>query len=122
MRAFALTVKGAAVQVSLKTLVGTGGSSADPVCSGGLDERFRTSEVDDDDVSALRGLSPQERRLLDHLAEGLTNPQIAERMNLAEKTVKNYVSQILAKLGMVRRTEAAALAARLEERNRLRYD
>ena len=52
-------------------------------------------------------MSPQERRLLDHLAEGLTNPQIAERMNLAEKTVKNYVSNLLRKLNAGSRTEAA---------------
>ena len=89
--------------------VATGGSSVDPVCSGGLDERFRTSEFDDDDVPALRGLTPQERRLLDHLAEGLTNPQIAERMNLAEKTVKNYVSNLLRKLNAGSRTEAAGV-------------
>jgi DNA-binding NarL/FixJ family response regulator len=93
--------------------VATGGSSADPVCSGGLDERFRSSEFDDDDVPALRGLSPQERRLLDHLAEGLTNPQIADRMNLSEKTVKNYVSNLLRKLNAGSRTEAAVFVTKL---------
>ena len=93
--------------------VATGGSSADPVCSGGLDERFRSSEFDDDDVPALRGLSPQERRLLDHLAEGLTNPQIADRMNLAEKTVKNYVSNLLRKLNAGSRAEAAVFVTNL---------
>lgn len=64
----------------------------------------------------LAVLSGQERRLLDHLSEGLTNRQIAAEMFLAEKTVKNYVSNLLMKLGMGRRTEAAVFAARLAER------
>ena len=73
--------------------------------------RLRSSEegrVDD--------LTPQERRIFDLIGDGHTNRQIAAEMFLAEKTVKNYVSNLLAKLGMSRRTEAAALAARLEER------
>lgn len=65
---------------------------------------------------ALLGrLSPQERRILEQMADGPTNRQIAKRLSLAEKTVSNYVSNLLAKLGMHRRTEAAAFAARLEE-------
>lgn len=60
-------------------------------------------------------LSPQERRILEHMADGHTNRQIAQRLSLAEKTVSNYVSRLLAKLGMHRRSEAAAFAARLEE-------
>jgi len=66
----------------------------------------------------LAHLTPQERNILELIAEGLTNRQIAERVHLAEKTVKNYVSNLLAKLGMARRTEAAAFAARLDERRR----
>jgi two-component system response regulator DevR len=61
-------------------------------------------------------LTPQEHRIFEYIGEGKTNRQIAEEMFLAEKTVKNYVSNLLAKLGMSRRTEAAALSARLEER------
>lgn len=61
----------------------------------------------------LAGLTQQERTLLDLLAEGLTNKQIADRMFLAEKTVKNYVSRLLAKLGMQRRTQAAVFASKL---------
>jgi two-component system, NarL family, response regulator DevR len=61
----------------------------------------------------LSGLSEQERTLLHLLGEGLTNKQIAARMFLAEKTVKNYVSRLLAKLGLQRRTQAAAFVARL---------
>ncbi len=66
----------------------------------------------------LMDLTPQERRIFDYIGEGMTNRQIANEMYLAEKTVKNYVSNLLAKLGMSRRTEAAALAARLEERHK----
>jgi DNA-binding NarL/FixJ family response regulator len=58
-------------------------------------------------------LSEQERRILEHVAEGLTNREIAARMFLAEKTVKNYVSSLLAKLRLERRTQAAVLATRL---------
>jgi DNA-binding NarL/FixJ family response regulator len=63
----------------------------------------------------LAGLSDQERRVLELIGEGLTNRQIGERMFLAEKTVKNYVSNLLAKLGMERRTQAAAFVARLDQ-------
>src|SRR5690606_40957822 len=62
----------------------------------------------------LAQLTEQERKILDHIADGLTNRQIAEKMFLAEKTVKNYVSTILAKMGMSNRSEAAAYVARLE--------
>jgi DNA-binding NarL/FixJ family response regulator len=61
----------------------------------------------------LNGLTTQERRILELIGEGLTNRQIGERMFLAEKTVKNYVSALFAKLGMERRTQAAAYAARV---------
>jgi two-component system, NarL family, response regulator DevR len=70
--------------------------------------RERTSGADP--VSALSG---QEKRVLDLISEGLTNRQIAEQMLLSEKTAKNYVSSLLAKLGMQRRSQAAAFAARL---------
>jgi DNA-binding NarL/FixJ family response regulator len=64
----------------------------------------------------LAALSPQERRILEHIADGLTNRQIGETMYLAEKTVKNYVTAILSKLGMERRTQAAVFAATSRER------
>ena len=63
----------------------------------------------------LAGLTEQERRILDRIAQGMTNRQIAEDMYLAEKTVKNYVSSLLAKLGMQRRTQAAVFAAKLHD-------
>jgi len=104
-------------------VVAAGGSLIDPTLTGRLLERLRTGRVDDADGAALKDLSPQERRLLDHLSKGLTNRQIAERMNLAEKTVKNYVSNLLRKLNMSSRTEAAVFVTNLradrERRSRL---
>jgi PAS domain S-box-containing protein len=73
-------------------------------------------EVDSLRRLLLERLSGQERHILEHMAAGRTNRQIAEELSLAEKTVRNYVSNLLAKLGMHRRSEAAAFAARLEER------
>jgi DNA-binding NarL/FixJ family response regulator len=92
--------------------VGAGESLLDPAVTRRVLERLRTKPEDDE----LSGLTDQEKRILDLIGEGLTNRQIGERMYLAEKTVKNYVSNLLAKLGMSRRTEAAAFAARLAER------
>lgn len=63
-------------------------------------------------------LTPQEERILSHIAEGMTNRQIAESMYLSEKTVKNYVSNLLAKLGVSRRTEAAVYAVRRADHRR----
>ncbi|MCB1013675.1 MAG: response regulator transcription factor [Acidimicrobiales bacterium] len=91
--------------------VGAGESLLDPSLTQKVLERLRSPEEDE-----LAGLTPQERKILDLIAEGLTNRQIGERMFLAEKTVKNYVSNLLSKLGMSRRTEAAVYAARLAER------
>jgi DNA-binding NarL/FixJ family response regulator len=76
-------------------------------------ERVRRGPEED---QRLASLTAQERRILDLIAEGRTNRQIAEALYLAEKTVKNYVSNLLSKLGMQRRTEAAVYAARLAER------
>jgi DNA-binding NarL/FixJ family response regulator len=93
--------------------VARGESPLDPALTARVLDRLRTKPQ----VDELAGLTEQERRILDHIAEGLTNRQIGERMFLAEKTVKNYVSNVLAKLGMSRRSEAAAFAARLDERH-----
>jgi two-component system response regulator DevR len=92
--------------------VGRGESLLDPSLITRVLERLRQPP----DPDALAGLTDQERRVLDLIAEGMTNRQIGEQLFLAEKTVKNYVSNLLAKLGMSRRTEAAAYAARLSER------
>lgn len=95
--------------------VGRGESLLDPAVTARLLERLRNPRADND---PLAGLTRQERRILDLIAEGLTNREIGESMYLAEKTVKNYVSNLFAKLGMARRSEAAAYAARLSERRR----
>ncbi len=92
--------------------VAGGASLLDPEVTTRVLERLR--HKDDDDP--LAALTDQERTILELIAEGLTNRQIGERMFLAEKTVKNYVSNMFSKLGMSRRTEAAAYAARLSER------
>jgi DNA-binding NarL/FixJ family response regulator len=92
--------------------VARGESLLDPQVTTRVLERLR-SRGDDDE---LAGLTDQERKILMLIADGLTNRQIGEELFLAEKTVKNYVSNLLSKLGMHRRTEAAAYAARLTER------
>jgi DNA-binding NarL/FixJ family response regulator len=94
--------------------VGRGESLLDPSLTGRVLERLRTKPDQDE----LAGLTEQERKVLDLIAQGYTNRQIGEAIFLAEKTVKNYVSNLLAKLGMSRRAEAAAYAARLAERRR----
>jgi two-component system response regulator DevR len=92
--------------------VACGESLLDPAVTARVLDRLRRSTDEDE----LAGLTEQEKKLLALIADGLTNRQIGERMFLAEKTIKNYVSNLLAKLGMSRRTEAAAYAARLAER------
>ena len=93
---------------------GAGQSLLDPALTERVLGRLRNGPQED---ARLASLTPQERRILDLIAEGKTNRQIAGSMYLAEKTVKNYVSNLLAKLGMERRTQAATYAARLDERS-----
>jgi DNA-binding NarL/FixJ family response regulator len=95
--------------------VAAGESLLDPAGSGRVLERLRAVAEEDE---GLARLSEQERKVLDLIAEGYTNRQIGEHLFLAEKTVKNYVSNLLSKMGMQRRTEAAVYAARLNERHR----
>ena len=91
--------------------VAAGHSLLDPVLTARVMDRVRSRRAD----SRHEHLTAQEERILGHIAEGLTNRQIAELMYLSEKTVKNYVSNLLAKLGMSRRTEAAVYAVRRDE-------
>jgi len=91
--------------------VAAGRSLLDPIVTSRVLERMRTATSGEPDE--LASLTDQERKILALIAEGLTNRQIAERMFLAEKTVKNYVSSVLAKLGLERRTQAAVLASKL---------
>ncbi|MGY1781965.1 response regulator [Geodermatophilus sp. SYSU D01036] len=90
--------------------VAAGGSLLDPSATTAVLERMRRAA---EPAGPLTKLSEQERAVLELIGEGLTNRQIGQRMFLAEKTVKNYVSHLLAKLGMERRTQAAVLAAEL---------
>ncbi|GAA1325677.1 response regulator [Pseudonocardia xinjiangensis] len=92
-------------------IVAGGGSLLDPKATAVVLERLRTGTEPTDPRYA--SLSPQERRILGLIADGLTNRQIGAEMFLAEKTVKNYVSSVLHKLGFARRTEAAVYAADL---------
>ncbi len=90
--------------------VAAGQSLLDPAVTQRVLERIRSGV---EEPRELKSLTEQERRILEYVAEGLTNREIAAKMFLAEKTVKNYVSSLLAKLGLERRTQAAVLATRL---------
>jgi two-component system response regulator DevR len=110
-------VKGHDLVDAVRT-VAAGGSLLDPAVTARVMERVsagadETGDEGDEDIASL---TPQERRILTLIGEGLTNRQIGEEMHLAEKTVKNYVSNLFAKLGMSRRSQAAAFAARRAER------
>jgi len=102
-------IKGMELAAAIKT-VGSGRSLLDNRAAAALMDKLRRNTRPD---GPLADLTEKERILLDLLGEGLTNRQIAQRMYLAEKTVKNYVSRLLSKLGMERRTQAAVLATKL---------
>jgi two-component system, NarL family, response regulator DevR len=94
--------------------VANGQSLLDPYLTERVMEKLHKGSEED---PLLAGLTPQERRILDLIAEGQTNREIAGTLYLAEKTVKNYVSNLLAKLGMERRAQAASYATRVAERS-----
>ena len=96
--------------------VASGQSLLDPRTAARVLERMWSAAARRDDPPAV--LSEQERAVLDLIGEGLTNREIGERVFLAEKTVKNYVSHLLAKFGMQRRTQAAILATELRRGGR----
>jgi len=91
--------------------IAAGGSLLDPRATTAVLERLRAPKAKD----PLAALSDQERQILQLIGEGLTNREIGERMFLAEKTVKNYVSNVLSKLGLQRRTQVAVMAAELRQ-------
>lgn len=106
-------IRGNDLVTAIREVAG-GKSLLDPQATARVLERLRHGQQKD---ARLEALTDQERRILEFIGEGLTNRQIGEQMHLAEKTVKNYVSSLLAKLGMERRTQAAAFVARLGEHN-----
>jgi RNA polymerase sigma factor (sigma-70 family) len=106
-------VKGADLVGAVRT-VASGQSMLDPATTRKLMDSLRHHEGTGTDA-ALAALTPREREILALVGEGLTNRQIGERLYLAEKTVKNHVSRLLAKLGVERRLQAAVLAAHADE-------
>lgn len=109
-------IRAADIVGAIRTVAG-GGSLLDPKATQRVLDRIRNGDKDDQRLSVL---TERERTIFDLIGEGLTNRQIADRVHLAEKTVKNYVSNILMKMGMERRTQAAAYSARLDERRNRR--
>ncbi|MFC7877774.1 response regulator [Isoptericola sp. NPDC057391] len=107
-------VRGTDLVAGIRT-VAAGGSMLDPRATGRVMARLRGKTEADD---PLGDLTPQERRILVLVGEGLTNRQIGAELFVAEKTVKNYVSSLLAKLGLERRVQAAVLVARLDQLRR----
>lgn len=104
-------IRGSDLVTAVRT-VARGDSLLDPETTARTVQRLRVPARRDDPAA---GLTDQERRVLEFIGAGLTNRQIGAEMFLAEKTVKNYVSSLLTKLGMQRRTQAAVLAARLHD-------
>lgn len=112
-----LVLAWAADDTALRTALGTASSRylVHTVPDGGLPEALdavSAGSVRPPDDDLLRHLTGQERRILDLIGQGMTNREISVRLRLAEKTVKNYVTSLLAKLGMRRRSQAAAYIAR----------
>lgn len=103
--------------VSAVRHVSTGGSLLDPSVTAKVLERFRGGDGPEE-PDALAELTAQERRILELVSEGLTNRQIGERLALAEKTVRNYMTSVLAKLGLDSRTQAAVFANKVSETRR----
>ncbi len=98
--------------------VAAGRSLLDPIATARVLERLRDGGRTGRGDDRLANLTEQERKILDLIGEGLTNRVIGERLHLAEKTIKNYVSSLLSKLGMERRSQAAAYVARLQVERR----
>jgi two-component system response regulator DevR len=94
--------------------VARGGSTLDPISSASIIDQIRRGQVLTEGQKLAQQLTEREQKVLELVAEGLTNREIGERLYLSEKTVKHHVSDILSKLGLARRAQAASFAARLE--------
>ncbi|WP_318217005.1 response regulator transcription factor [Streptomyces sp. SCL15-6] len=104
--------------VSAVRTVARGQSLLDPTATAKLMARLRGSHEPEEERDALPGLTEREREILALIGEGLTNREIGERLYLAEKTVKNHISRLLAKLGVERRIQAAVIATQAHDRAR----
>lgn len=104
-------IKGADLVAAVRTIA-SGRSMLDPATTSRLMSTLRGEDSDEEpEADALSSLSPREREILGLIGEGLTNRQIGKRLYLSEKTVKNHISRLLAKLGVERRIQAAVLAS-----------
>ncbi|MFF9785843.1 RNA polymerase sigma factor, sigma-70 family [Streptomyces sp. SceaMP-e96] len=104
-------IKGADLVAAVRTIA-SGHSMLDPATTSRLMHALRGEDSDEEtEADALSRLSPREREILGLIGEGLTNRQIGKRLYLSEKTVKNHISRLLAKLGVERRIQAAVLAS-----------
>jgi DNA-binding NarL/FixJ family response regulator len=106
--------------VSAVRTVAAGQSLLDANATARLLARLRGGQEQEEEAEALPGLTPREREILALIGEGLTNRQIGQRLYLAEKTVKNHISRLLAKLGVERRVQAAVIATQAQDRQRQR--
>ncbi|WP_055587750.1 response regulator [Peterkaempfera griseoplana] len=104
--------------VSAVRTVARGQSLLDPSAAARLMARLRDGQRQEEEPDALPGLTEREREILGLIGEGLTNRQIGQRLYLAEKTVKNHISRLLAKLGVERRVQAAVIATQVQDRQR----
>ncbi|MFJ8200773.1 response regulator [Streptomyces sp. NPDC096152] len=104
--------------VSAVRTVARGQSLLDPSATTKLMARLRGGQQQEPEPDALPGLTEREREILALIGEGLTNRQIGQRLYLAEKTVKNHISRLLAKLGVERRIQAAVIATQAQDRLR----
>ncbi len=109
---YVMKTSGSAQLIGAIRAAASGLSMIDPHAAQEVIERLRNHTVT---MTSMSALTDQERRVLDLVGEGMTNRQIAERLSLSEKTVKNYVASLLSKLGMHRRSQAAAYIARRGE-------
>ncbi|MFI8075287.1 response regulator [Streptomyces sp. NPDC086033] len=108
-------IKGSDLVSAVRT-VAAGQSLLDPSATAKLMARLRQGQEPEPEPDALPGLTDREREILALIGEGLTNRQIGQRLFLAEKTVKNHISRLLAKLGVERRIQAAVIATQAQDR------
>ncbi|MES5819845.1 response regulator transcription factor [Streptomyces sp. RG80] len=110
-------IRGSDLVTAVRT-VAAGQSLLDPSAATRLMARLRDDQVKEEEPQTLPGLTDREREILALIGEGLTNRQIGQRLFLAEKTVKNHISRLLAKLGVERRIQAAVIATQAQDKLR----